>query len=128
MGITILVAEDSQTQRHMIADMLKKKQYSVVTANNGKDALEKISQVSPDLIITDVIMPEMNGYEVLRRLRSNPKTQQIPVIFCSSKATQVDIYWGLKQGADAYISKPFQVQELLDTIKKLTQVNNYVNQ
>lgn len=119
MNTTILVAEDSNTQRQMITKLLKNERYSVTTAKDGRDALAKVPQVNPDLIVLDIIMPEMNGYEVCRHLKGDSKTKQIPVIFCSSKDTEIDRYWGLKQGADAYIVKPFQPQDLLETVKQL---------
>ena len=74
---------------------------------------------SPDLVILDIVMPRMNGYQVCRRLKSDPRTKDIPVIFCSSKSEEIDRYWGIKQGADAYVFKPFQPVELIGTIKQL---------
>jgi twitching motility two-component system response regulator PilH len=73
----------------------------------------------PDLIVLDIVMPEMNGYDFCRRVKSDPKTKDLPVIMCSSKSEEFDHYWGLKQGADAYLNKPFEPSELLSTIKQL---------
>ncbi len=115
----ILVADDSPAQRQMIADLLSENGFSVTTANDGMEALDKVAQSPPDLIILDVIMPQINGYEVCRRLKADPKTSHIPVILCSTKSTQVDHYWGLKQGADAYVVKPFPPNELIGTVKQL---------
>ncbi|MEM8777914.1 MAG: response regulator, partial [Cyanobacteria bacterium P01_G01_bin.49] len=91
----------------------------VVVANDGVAALENIQQLNPDLIILDIVMPKMNGYEVCRRLKSDPKTQSVPVVMCSSKGEEFDRYWGMKQGADAYVAKPFEDVELLGTIRQL---------
>lgn len=116
---TVLVVEDSLTQREMISDLLKGSGLSVVEASDGVEALEKVQESSPDLVVLDIIMPKMNGYEVCRRLKSNSKTQDMAVIMCSAKKEEFDRYWGIKQGADAYISKPFHPQELVGTIKQL---------
>ena len=83
------------------------------------EALEKVQLSCPDLVLLDVVMPKMNGYEVCRRLKTDPKTQNVPVVMCSSKGEEFDRYWGMKQGADAYIVKPFQPRELLGTVKQL---------
>jgi twitching motility two-component system response regulator PilH len=115
---TVLLVEDSLTQQEMIAEILQKKGLKVSLANDGVEALEKIQANCPDLVVLDIIMPKMNGYEVCRHIKSNPKTQSIPVIMCSSKSEEFDRYWGMKQGADAYICKPFHPKELLGTIKQ----------
>lgn len=115
---TVLLVEDSPTQQEMIAGILQSKGLNVALANDGVEALEKIQANSPDLVVLDIIMPRMNGYEVCRHIKSNPKTKNIPVIMCSSKSEEFDRYWGMKQGADAYISKPFHPKELLGTVKR----------
>jgi twitching motility two-component system response regulator PilH len=116
---TVLIVEDSVTQREMITDLLKASGLTVTHASDGVEALEAIQTACPDLVVLDIVMPRMNGYEVCRRLKSNPKTQNLPVVICSSKGEQVDHYWGIKQGADAYIAKPFQPTELVGTVKQL---------
>lgn len=116
---TVLVVEDSITQREMISDLLKGSGLSVVEASDGVEALEKVQESSPDLVVLDIIMPKMNGYEVCRRLKADSKTQDLAVIMCSAKKEEFDRYWGIKQGADAYISKPFHPQELVGTVKQL---------
>lgn len=104
----VLVVEDSVTQREMITDLLKGSGLDVTVASDGVEALEQIEGHSPDLVVLDIVMPRMNGYEVCRQIKANPKTQNIPVVMCSSKGEEFDRYWGMKQGADAYIAKPFQ--------------------
>jgi twitching motility two-component system response regulator PilH len=120
---TILVVEDSETYRAMISDLLQGNGFQVMTASNGAEALEKVQQLPPDnlpdLIVLDIVMPEMNGYDFCRRVKGDPKTKDVPVVMCSSKSEEFDHYWGLKQGADAYLNKPFEPNELLMTIKQL---------
>lgn len=116
---TVLVVEDSATQREIISGFLKDKGLKVTVASDGIEALEKVAANRPDVVLLDVVMPRMNGYEFCRRLKSNPKTNQIPVVMCSSKTQEIDRYWGLKQGADAYIAKPFHPSELVRILKQL---------
>ncbi|MEO1593239.1 MAG: response regulator [Cyanobacteria bacterium J06632_22] len=116
---TILVVEDSIAQREMIIDLLQGSGLEVEVANDGVEALEFIQGHPPDLIVLDIVMPRMNGYEVCRRIKSDPSTQDVPVVLCSSKGEEFDRYWGMKQGADAYIAKPFQPTELVGTVKQL---------
>jgi twitching motility two-component system response regulator PilH len=116
---TILVVEDSITQREIMIDLLKGSGLYVTIATNGVEALEHVQGNRPDLVVLDIVMPRMNGYEVCRRLKADPKTQNVPVVMCSSKGEEFDRYWGMKQGADAYISKPFQPMELVGTVKQL---------
>ncbi|GBF81795.1 response regulator transcription factor [Aphanothece sacrum] len=115
----VLLVEDSPAQQAMISRILKKNGWRVIVANDGFEALESLQKGSPDLIVLDIVMPGINGYEVCRRLKSDPKTQNVPVVMCSSKGEEFDRYWGMKQGADAYIAKPFEDIELVGTIKQL---------
>jgi len=118
---TILVVEDSITQQEMIKDLLEGSGLEVTVAGNGIEALKLIQGHPPDLVLLDIVMPKMNGYEVCRRIKSNSSTQNLPVVMCSSKGEEFDRYWGMKQGADAYIAKPFQPTELVGTVKQLLQ-------
>jgi twitching motility two-component system response regulator PilH len=116
----VLVVEDSIPQRQMITELLRKSGLQVTAASDGVEALEHIQAGEhPDLVVLDIVMPRMNGYEVCRRLKADPITQNVPVILCSSKGEEFDRYWGMKQGADAYIAKPFQPTELVGTVKQL---------
>jgi twitching motility two-component system response regulator PilH len=115
----ILVVEDSLAQRQMISQLLEKSGLNVTVASDGVEAIEQFKQHNPDLVVLDIVMPRMNGYEVCRRIKSDPKTQHIPVVMCSSKGEEFDRYWGMKQGADAYIAKPFEPVELIGTVKQL---------
>lgn len=103
----------------MLLEHLQTTGLTVNVAVNGADAQTKIEASPPDLVITDIIMPEMNGYELCRWIKSSPQTQDIPVIMCTSKDEEFDVYWGNKQGADAYVTKPFQPNEMIRTIKQL---------
>ncbi|MFB2838324.1 response regulator transcription factor [Floridanema evergladense] len=116
---TVLVVEDNKAQREMISDLLKKMGLKVSEASDGVEALEQIDGNPPDLVVLDIIMPRMNGYEVCRRLKSDKKTENLVVVMCSAKKEEFDRYWGMKQGADAYIAKPFHPQELVGTVKQL---------
>jgi twitching motility two-component system response regulator PilH len=117
---TVLVVEDSPTQREIIIDLLQGSGLTVMIATDGMEALQHMQEAScPDLVVLDIVMPRMNGYEVCRKLKTDPKTQNVPVVMCSSKGEEFDRYWGMKQGADAYIVKPFQPKELLATVKQL---------
>jgi twitching motility two-component system response regulator PilH len=116
----VLVIEDSAPQREMITELLRGSGLEVTAASDGVEALAQIQAGQhPDLVVLDIVMPRMNGYEVCRRLKADPSTQNVPVILCSSKGEEFDRYWGMKQGADAYIAKPFQPTELVGTVKQL---------
>ncbi|MFM7425736.1 MAG: PleD family two-component system response regulator [Elainella sp.] len=116
---TVLVVDDSQTVRQLLSELLQKGGLTVVEAANGIEAKQKIQAKAPDLVITDLIMPEMNGYELCRWIKNDPTMQKVPVLICSTKDQEFDRYWGMKQGADAYITKPFQPGEMLKTVKQL---------
>jgi twitching motility two-component system response regulator PilH len=116
---TVLIVDDSQMLRQMLSDLLQSNGMTVLEATNGVEAKEQIQANSPDLVITDLIMPEMNGYELCRWLKNESELKQIPVLMCTTKSEEFDRYWGMKQGADAYITKPFHPPELLKTVKQL---------
>ncbi|MGK7928503.1 MAG: response regulator transcription factor [Spirulina sp.] len=117
----VLVVEDSLAQRQMISELLKSSGLTVEVASNGVEALDQINKkkYEPDIVVLDIVMPQMNGYELCRRLKADPKTKHVPVVMCSSKGEEFDRYWGMRQGADAYIAKPFQPKELIGTVKQL---------
>ncbi len=119
---TVLVVEDSPTQREFIVEALKGSGLKVSVANDGVEALEQMQLSCPDIVVVDVVMPKMNGYELCRKIKTDPKTQNVRVLMCSTKGEEFDRHWGMKQGADAYIVKPFQTTEFLGTVKQLLQV------
>lgn len=116
---TVMVAEDSYMQRQLIAKLLQSHEFNVLTVKDGVEALEQLQTTPLDLIVLDVEMPKLNGYEVCRRLKADPRLRKLPVIFCSSNNTQVGRYWGIKLGAAAYVSKPFQPQDFLETLNNV---------
>lgn len=116
---TALVVEDSTIERAAISLVLDRAGFKVLSVTSGEEAQEKINCCQPDVILLDVILPGLSGFEICRYLKANPEMKQIPVIFCSSKATELDKFWGLKQGAAAYLTKPFVPNELLETIDQL---------
>lgn len=119
--VTVLVVEDDLRQQLIIFKLLKKIWLNIVFAEDGVEALEQVQNNCPDLVILDIILPRMNGYEVCRRLKADKKTQNLPVLMYSNKVEDCDVYWGRKQGADAYLSKLCDPQELIDTVKYLLQ-------
>ena len=116
---SILVVDDSPMLREMISGLLNKTGLKISVAKDGEEAKEKIAADPPDLVVLDVVMPNMNGYELCRWIKQNPGTEHVLVILCSSKSEEFDRYWGIKQGADAYVIKPFRPGELLNTVKTL---------
>lgn len=116
---TVLVVEDSHAQREMISQLLRASGFDVMAVSDGIEALSQVQVCCPDIVVLDIILPRMNGYEVCRRLKSAEKIQKPSVVMCSKKNEPFDLYWALKQGADAYLDKPFRPQELVLTIKYL---------
>jgi twitching motility two-component system response regulator PilH len=120
MGIRkILIVDDSPTERHVLNDLLTKAGFEVVTSDNGEDAIVKAKQVKPDLILMDVVMPGLNGFQATRAISRDPDTRTIPIILCTSKSQETDKIWGLRQGARDYVVKPVDRDELLGKINAL---------
>jgi twitching motility two-component system response regulator PilH len=120
MGIRkILIVDDSPTERHVLNDLLTKAGFEVVTSDNGEDAIVKSKQVKPDLILMDVVMPGLNGFQATRAISRDPETRTIPIILCTSKSQETDKIWGLRQGARDYVVKPVDRDELLGKINAL---------
>ncbi len=116
---TILVVEDSLSELKLISHFLRAKGYNVIKATSAKEALEIVLEEKPDAIITDVIMPGMSGFELCRFLNINPTNQKVPIIICSSKNQAIHHLWARKQGADAYITKPYTSEQLLSVIQSV---------
>jgi twitching motility two-component system response regulator PilH len=115
----ILVVDDSPTDRQHLSDILVKSGYAVTTAESAEDALAKVKQRRPDLVLMDVVMPGQNGYQATRALSKDSSTKDIPVIMCTSKGQETDRVWGMRQGARDYVVKPVNQTELLATISAL---------
>jgi twitching motility two-component system response regulator PilH len=116
---TILVVDDSPTERHVLSELLVRNGYQVIIAENGEEGVEKARKQQPDLILMDVVMPGLNGYQATRTLSRDETTRHIPVIVCTSKGQETDRIWGLRQGALDYVVKPVDAQELLSKIATL---------
>jgi twitching motility two-component system response regulator PilH len=113
----ILVVDDSKTELHHITGILGKRGYSVRTAENGEEALRRLDEEKPDLILMDVVMPGQNGFQLTRTITRDPRWSDVPVILCTSKNQETDKVWGMRQGAREYIVKPVAAAELLAKIK-----------
>ncbi len=116
---TALVIEDCLVDRKAIELSLHQSGFEVLTAQSEEEATEQLRQHKPDVIILDVLLPGRSGFEICRQFKSDPKTNKIPIIFCSSKATELDKFWGLKQGAEAYVTKPIVSQEIVRIINQV---------
>ena len=114
---TVLLVEDEPAQRELLAYNLEAEGFDVITADNGEDGLILVDENDPDLIVLDWMMPQLSGIEVCRRLKSNSKTRQIPVIMLSARAEEVDRVRGLETGADDYVVKPYSLIELMARVK-----------
>ena len=115
----ILVVDDSPTERHVLVELLTRKGYQVLTAESGEEGIEKAKNEQPDLVLMDVVMPGLNGYQATRTLTRDDSTKHIPAIVCTSKGQETDKIWGLRQGAQDYMVKPINPEELLAKIAAL---------
>lgn len=112
----VLVVDDSPTDRYVLTSILEKNGFAVAIAESGEDALQKIREDKPQLVLLDVVMPGKNGYQVTRQIVSDPNLKDLPVMMCSVKAQETDRIWALCQGACDYIVKPVDPDELLAKI------------
>ena len=115
----ILLVDDSKTELHHLSDILGKRGYKVRTAENGEEAMRRLSEDKPDLILMDVVMPGQNGFQLTRAITRDPRWSEVPVIMCTSKNQETDKVWGMRQGARDYIVKPVDRADLLGKIKQL---------
>lgn len=115
----ILAVDDEPNIVRLIQVNLERHGYQVETANNGAQALAKIKANRPDLLVSDVMMPEMDGFELLANVRRDPSLMDLPVIMLTAKAQDKDVLEGYKTGADMYLTKPFNPQELLAFVKRI---------
>jgi twitching motility two-component system response regulator PilH len=117
--VKVLIVDDSPTVREMVSDQLRNSGFEVIEAVDGDEAIAKMQVTIPDIVVTDIVMPRKNGYELTRWIKNEPTTKHIPVVMCTSKSEEFDVYWGMKQGADAYITKPYHPPDLVDVVKRL---------
>jgi DNA-binding response OmpR family regulator len=115
----VLVVDDSWTDLTLIATPLRESGYDVITAVDGEEALEKVLQERPQCVLLDVILPKQNGFQLCRKLKAMEQSRDIPIILISGKNTPLDKRWGLQQGADMYLTKPFDKDELLASVRSL---------
>ena len=115
----IMVVDDSPTERAFMEGLLRKRGFEVLTADNGEIAIERAKAEMPDLILMDVVMPGLNGFQATRAITREERTKHIPVIICTTKDQETDKIWGLRQGAKDYMIKPVNEADLLEKIKAL---------
>ncbi len=112
----ILIVDDSPTELFILKKAISENGHSVITAGNGQEGIEMTQQEQPDLILMDVVMPEMNGFQATRKISKNPDTAGIPVILVTTKDQRTDREWGLRQGAVDYLVKPVDLNELVNKV------------
>lgn len=119
MGKKILVADDEEGNRRILQIRLKAKGYEVIAVEDGESALQRFLTERPDLVILDVSMPPPNGFQLCQKLKSHPDHHKTPVILLTGKGTDKDRFWGMEAGADEYMTKPFDAEELYKKVKAL---------
>ncbi|UCH19181.1 MAG: response regulator [Burkholderiales bacterium] len=115
----ILLIDDSKTELHVLSELLGRRGYEVRTAENGDEAIRRLAEDKPDLILMDVVMPGQNGFQLTRSITRDPRFADVPVIMCTSKSQETDKLWGMRQGARDYVVKPVNADELLAKIRAL---------
>jgi two-component system, chemotaxis family, response regulator PixH len=115
---TVLIVEDTMTDLQVAMTSLQNAGFAVVTAGNEQEAKAKIASKRPDLIVMDVVLPDRSGFELCRELKEEAATKGIPVVMCSTKGSNMDKYWGMQQGADAYLAKPVDTDELVKVVRR----------
>lgn len=117
--VKVLVVEDVASERQLISDYLCSEGYQVVAVANAQEALQQIRNDKPDVVLTDLVMEGMSGLELCRQIKKNPETQKLPVVACTSKNQELDKLWGMKQGIDLYLTKPFTREDILRAVKSV---------
>lgn len=117
--ITVLVVDDVPSQVELISIYLRDSGYKVIQASNAQEALQKTVEQKPDVIVTDVVMSGMNGFQLCRSIKRNPATCELPVVLCTGRNQKLDRIWGIRQGADLYMTKPFTREEIVKAIRSL---------
>ena len=117
--IKVLVVDDAPSQVELISSYLRDGGYRVIQASNAKEALQKTVEQKPDVIVTDVVMSGMNGFQLCRSLKKNPATCKLPVVLCTGRNHKLDRIWGIRQGADMYVTKPFTREEIVKAIRSV---------
>ena len=112
----ILIVDDSPTEAHVLKGILEKHGFEIETAENGTEGIERAKELKPDLILMDVVMPGLNGFQATRQLTKDPETKEIPVIIVTTKDQETDRVWGMRQGAKDFLTKPVSEKTLMDKI------------
>lgn len=123
MPTSILIVDDSPTAQRLIRMAVEAGGYRVLTAADGNEAIDVAMHERPDLVLLDIILPKKNGFQVCRHLKGLPETCGIKVVLLSSKSHEMDILWGKRQGADGYLTKPFESNQLLECIESALQAD-----
>jgi twitching motility two-component system response regulator PilH len=118
MARKVLVVDDSATEVALITSSLRAVGFEVVTASNGEEALAHLERETPDAIVLDVIMPGKNGFQVCREIRADQRWAALPIVMVTSKDQESDKFWGMKQGASEYITKPFAPESLVAAVRR----------
>lgn len=118
---TALIVEDVQTDRLIFTSYLESAGWRVIFAFDGEEALSHLIANKPDIVFLDVVLPGRSGFEICRAIKSQAATQDIPVVICSTKHTDLDRFWGIKQGADMYLAKPVGRNDILEAVQKLVR-------
>ncbi|HEY9877182.1 MAG TPA: response regulator [Leptolyngbyaceae cyanobacterium] len=118
---TALIVEDSLTDKEVLSLCLKSCGINVLTAQSAEEAFDQVKNHEFDIIILDVVLPDRSGFEICRELKEADETRRIPVIMCSTKGSEMDKFWGMKQGADGYLAKPINQEELAQMVKQLVK-------
>jgi two-component system, chemotaxis family, response regulator PixH len=114
---TVLVIEDTLTQAEVICTTLRNAGFQALMVSSSEEAKTKMAQQKPDVIVCDVVLPGLSGFEFCRELKEDPETAKIPVVLCSTKDSEMDRFWGLKQGATSYVTKPINPDELVRAVR-----------
>ena len=120
----ILIVEDSPSELELMSYYLKDSGCNIIKAASAKEALAKVLLEQPDVIVTDIVMPEMSGFELCRSLKKNPITRKVPIVICTSKNQEIDKLWAMRQGADVYLTKPYTREQLLRAITSVVRLTN----
>ena len=113
----VLIVDDSPTEQHVFCKALERSGHETVVANDGEEAIETAIQAKPEVIVMDVVMPGMNGFQATRKLSKNPAPANIPVVMVSAKGQETDRIWGLRQGAAQYLVKPVDAAQLIAAVE-----------
>lgn len=116
---TVLIVEDTPSEMELMSHYLRESGCMVMNATSAQQALELAAKQRPDVIVTDVVMPGMSGFELCRSLKKQPETATVPIVICTSKNQDIDRLWGMKQGADAYLTKPYTQEQLVQAVRSV---------